>query len=241
MTTRWQIDEPILDETRTLRLTLVRHGQSDWNSQGRVQGHLGGGLTERGHLDAAATADHLAATIMSPNTIVSSDLARVTDTAQPYADRLGIELTIDERLREIDNGSWSGLTIAEVVAKHSADIEAIRRGQDLPRGGGETVAELYERTAAFVRDLAATTLRAVGPEETYHTVAFAHGGSIRTLTALCLGLGPAGMRNLQGASNCSLTELSFWVDGAGQIHSGVVLTYNATGHMTTPASGSGAD
>lgn len=241
MATRWQIDEPILDETRTLRLTLIRHGESDWNAQGRVQGHLGGGLTARGRADARATAAHLVHKASQPDLVISSDLARVAETARPYIDKLGMPLVLDERLREIDNGVWSGLGIAEVVAQHSEDIEKIRLGSDLPRGGGETVAELFERTEEFVRELALTAIEKSPPDGEFHVVAFAHGGSIRTLTALCLGIGPQGMRNLRGASNCAISELSFWIDGSGSVHSGVLSTYNSTGHLATPASDSGAD
>jgi len=239
--TRWQIDEPILDKTRTLRFTLVRHGESDWNAQGRVQGHLGGGLTVSGRVDAQATAAHLVKRIPRPDLVISSDLARVVETAQPYADQLGMAIRLDERIREIDNGDWSGLRISEVVAQHAKDIEKIRLGDDLPRGGGETVANLYKRTKEFVRELAVTAIEKSPPDGDFHVVAFAHGGSIRTLTALCLGIGPKGMRNFRGASNCAISELSFWIDGSGSVHSGVLSTYNSTGHLATPASGSGAD
>lgn len=239
--TRWQIDDPLLEGARQLRLVLVRHGESDWNAERRVQGHLGGGLTSRGRADAERTAEYLRVTFPRPARLLSSDLDRVVQTAEPYARAVGMEVTPEPRLREIDNGSWSGLTIDEVVGRYRADIDRIRGGADLPRGGGERVADLAARTRALVEDLAAAV-----PDDTPEggrsdVVAFAHGGSIRLLAAYCLGLGDGGHRALRGASNCSVTELVFWVGADGSVHSGVVAAYNSSGHLEGPASGQGTD
>lgn len=238
MATRWTIDDPVLDEPRRLRMVLVRHGESDWNAERRVQGHLGGGLTERGKVDAARTAEYLRAAVPQPDLLLSSDLERVIGTAQPYAEAVAIPITQDARLREIDNGAWSGLTIDEVLARFGDDVAAIRAGHDLPRGGGERVADLAARTRALVTELAATL---PAPSEQQVVVAFAHGGSIRLLTAFALDLPPGGHRLLRGTSNCSISDLTFWIDRAGAVHSGELTTYNSTAHLHGPASGQGAD
>lgn len=238
MATRWTIDDPVLAEPRSLRLILVRHGESDWNAEGRVQGHLGGGLTERGRIAAARTAEHLRACLSRPDLLLSSDLERVVETAQPYADRVGLPITRDARLREIDNGAWSGLSIDDVLARFGHEVDAIRAGEDLPRGGGERVADLAARTRALVDELGGA-LPACTKQQVI--VAFAHGGSIRLLAAFALGLPPGGHRRLRGASNCSISDLTFWIDRSGAVHSGELTTYNSTAHLPDIASGQGAD
>jgi probable phosphoglycerate mutase len=94
------------------RILLARHGETEWNRVGRWQGHADQPLNEAGRLQASELAERLAGDGITA--VYSSDLARARETADAVADRLGLEVVEDEGLREIDVGSWSGLTRAEV-------------------------------------------------------------------------------------------------------------------------------
>ena len=90
------------------RILLVRHGETDWNRDERWQGHAGPSLNERGRAQAAAVALRLAG--RRPVVLVTSDLPRAVETAEVIAEATGLRPTLDPGLREVDVGSWSGLT-----------------------------------------------------------------------------------------------------------------------------------
>ncbi len=208
MNARWQVDEPAADGARRVRLVLVRHGESTWNAEGRIQGQLGPGLSGRGRDQAATVARWLRDRHPRPGAVAVSDLPRVTETAAAYLNLAPSAVVTDVRLREIDNGEWSGRTTAEVAAAYPEQIAAIRRGEDIPRGGGETFAQLTARVDAALRELAGR-IAADGAEPV--ALVFTHGGPIRVAVAAALGLPAGGHALLEPPGNCSVTELSVLV------------------------------
>lgn len=182
------------------RVVLVRHGESTWNAQGRLQGQGGTGLSERGRRQAALTATYLCGRYPDVVAAVGSDLERAVATAAPWVAASGIEVVADLRWREIDVGTWSGKTWAQVEDSDPATLAAWRAGNDVRRGGGETFAELRSRTWGVLRELGA-----VGGT----VLVFTHGGSIRLGVAAALQLPPMGERTLGQAGNCGVTELVF--------------------------------
>ncbi|MGH3666423.1 MAG: histidine phosphatase family protein [Egibacteraceae bacterium] len=200
----------------TARLLLVRHGESEWNAASRLQGHGGTGLSALGKEEAAATATHLVRSASAARLLVRSDLPRVVETAAPTEAALDVEIRVDERLREIDVGSWSGLTWDEVAAADPATLVAWQAGQDVRRGGGETFAELRSRVWSALRDLAEVD----GP-----VLVFTHGGPIRVGVAAALELPPLGERALAPVANCSISELVLHGDVA------VLAAYNRSDHV----------
>jgi probable phosphoglycerate mutase len=96
---------------RPIRLCLVRHGETDWNAQKRIQGQIDIPLNARGRAQAAATAAGLAGQRF--DAVYSSDLARAWQTAQPIAAALGLPLYAAPGLRERHYGRMQGLTAAE--------------------------------------------------------------------------------------------------------------------------------
>ena len=104
------------------RLVLLRHGQTEWNSLGRAQGHADISLDAIGHAQAAAAAPYLAA--MRPVRLWSSDLARARETAAYVAGAASLEVELDPRLREYDVGVRSGLTTAEFEERHPREYAA---------------------------------------------------------------------------------------------------------------------
>jgi broad specificity phosphatase PhoE len=116
-------------------LFLIRHGETDWNHEGRWQGHEDRGLTERGAEQARAAAQALHGVTFAA--IYASDLRRATESARPLADAVGLLVEEQPELREIDTGSWTGLTRDEVAA---ADPQGAARHASGGAGwsGGET-------------------------------------------------------------------------------------------------------
>jgi broad specificity phosphatase PhoE len=200
------------------RVVLIRHGESEWNAVGRWQGHSDVGLSPLGRRQAAATAAFVARHEPDVRMVVSSDLERVTETAEPAARALGLELKIDRRLREIDVGWWSGLTTEQIKARDPEAFAAYRDGRDVPRGGAETETQLRSRVTAAVDDL-----RAQCDDGTL--LIFSHGGPVRALVGETLGMSVTAQRALGGPANCSRTVLAHR-DGTVRLR-----CYNETAHL----------
>ncbi len=92
------------------RVILLRHGRTEWNASGRFQGQLDSPLDAVGLAQAAAAGTALKP--MRPDALVSSDLKRALDTAAVVGAECGLDVTVDQRLREIHLGAWQGLTRA---------------------------------------------------------------------------------------------------------------------------------
>lgn len=159
-------------------LLLARHGQTDWNAERRWQGHTDRPLNERGRAQAEKLAERLADFELAA--IYSSDLARARETAAVVAERQGLEVRTRPELREVDVGSWAGLTRAEAEARFP---EAFARWQEGHPGWED--GESYEAmTARVVR--AAREIAAAGPDGP--VLAVTHAGPIRALHAAALGI-----------------------------------------------------
>ena len=152
------------------RILLARHGETDWNRLGRWQGQADPPLNDDGRRQAAALAEKLAGDGIAA--IYSSDLRRASETAEAIGARLGLEVVLDRGLREIDVGSWSGLTRDEVEAQFPEGFARWRGGEI--GHDGETSEELTERVVETVERIAAA-------HEGQTVVVVTHGGSIRAL------------------------------------------------------------
>jgi probable phosphoglycerate mutase len=161
-------------------LLLIRHGETAWNAEHRIQGSLDIPLSSTGVWQAGRLAERLAAERI--DAIYASDLARAWLTAEPIAARLGLELRADIRLRERCFGVFEGHTLDEIAARWPADFAAWReRDPAWAMPEGESGAAFIERVTAALRDIAR--------EWTGATVAVvAHGGVLdvayRTARAL---------------------------------------------------------
>ncbi|MGY0233382.1 histidine phosphatase family protein [Longispora urticae] len=178
------------------RLILWRHGQTEWNSIGRVQGHADIDLDETGHAQAATAAELLAA--LGPAKIVSSDLSRTVSTARHLADRTGLPITVDPRLRERSFGDWEGLTNAEIAERHPESWELWTTGQPLHGHRIENYDDVAVRMGAALTEAVADCDGLV--------VAVTHGGSARRALAALIGV-PGFAEAIGGLYNCRWTEL----------------------------------
>jgi phosphoserine phosphatase len=168
-------------------ILLARHGESDWNRAGRWQGHADRRLTDLGREQARALAERLEETEL--DAVYSSDLERALETAEIVAATKGLAVTTDPDLREVDVGSWSGLTRAEAQQRFP---EGFARWQAGGEGwtDGETYEELRERVVRAIERIA--TDHPAG-----RALVVAHGGSIRAVHAAALGVDVHTYRRIQ--------------------------------------------
>jgi broad specificity phosphatase PhoE len=159
-------------------ILLARHGESDWNHERRWQGHADRPLTERGREQAHALAERLDGIRL--DAIYSSDLERTRATAEIVAATRGLELRQLPTLREVDVGSWSGLTRDEAEEHYPEDFARWLQG-----GAGWRDGEAYEEMSERV-------LRAIAQIEDEHpegrVLVVSHGGPIRAVHAAALGM-----------------------------------------------------
>lgn len=132
------------------QVILVRHGASEWSSLGRYQGHEPVPLSPLGIEQAHALKEELYQ--YNPKRIVSSDLPRTQQTADVIAKHFMLKTHFDVRLRELNCGNWAGLTEQEIKALNPKAVAKLRNGQDIPRGGGETIADMTVRIHAALAD-----------------------------------------------------------------------------------------
>lgn len=160
------------NNTPPTTLLLCRHGESQWNVEGRVQGTSleAAGLTERGRQQAARLAARLCTTRV--DALVSSDLLRAVETAEIVSAAIGKTPALDSGWREIDMGRWHGLTLAEIQDRYAEEWAASRQDPHAARGGGESFAVFQVRALR-----AAAALHARYPGQTVAVVT--HGGTVR--------------------------------------------------------------
>jgi broad specificity phosphatase PhoE len=179
------------------KLVLVRHGETDWNRDGRWQGGSDTRLNELGREQARELAEQLDGTV---DVVYSSDLARAHETAEIVAAKLGLEVRVDPRLRERGFGSWEGLTMPEIEERFADSHRRWRDGE----GAGADDAEPFEDFSARVNDFLADVLRLHPDEE---VLVISHGGSIRVIHALATGLDYVrDHRLIPGVPNCSVAK-----------------------------------
>ncbi|MGH9093735.1 MAG: histidine phosphatase family protein [Acidimicrobiales bacterium] len=150
---------------------MARHGRTGWNAAGRYQGQADPPLDRTGR----AQAERLAAELVGfrPAFVLSSDLRRARDTAAAVAGRCGLEPVTDPALREVDLGGWEGLDPAEAARRYPDEYRAWSAGEDVARGGGETLARAGARAAAAVALAVDQLARRPGDERT--AVVVTHG------------------------------------------------------------------
>jgi probable phosphoglycerate mutase len=183
------------------QLLLLRHGRTAYNAAERFQGQADIPLDDVGRAEVARVAPLAAA--RRPVLIASSDSLRAADTAEAVASISRLEVLYDERLREIDVGGWSGLTLEEAAAAYpeeyalwsSGDREALRRG------GGETYREVGDRAYAAVQPLLDGSSKEL-------VLVVTHGGTARSLIDLMLGVPESARHILGGIPNAGWSRLA---------------------------------
>lgn len=182
------------------RLVVVRHGETEWNLAGRIQGHADSPLTAAGRAQADAIGERLARERF--DRLFSSDLGRAWQTALAIARRTGHEVAADARLRERHFGVGEGLTYAELDARYPhASSRVARIDPDYVIPGGESRRQLLERVReafeSLARDCAGGRIAVV-----------CHGGVLAALYRIVHGI-PADEPRLIPIPNASYNAIRF--------------------------------
>ena len=167
-------------------ILLARHGETDWNREGRFQGHADPPLNDTGRKQAAQLAVELEDVELA--SVYSSPLRRAYETAELVAAPHGLTPVALAVLREVDVGSWQGLRREELEERHP---EGFARWLDYEQGweDGETYDEMSRRVVPALLELAAE-------HEGEQILAVTHGGPIRAAFAFAIGSSHAEARRL---------------------------------------------
>lgn len=203
-----------MSSTRPLTFLLVRHGQSEWNAHGLLQGqtpHVP--LSDLGHDQAMAAARSLAP--LAPGALISSDLLRARQTADHCARHVGLDYVTTPALREQSYGvleGWASRDAAQVVEWWN---------QDWAADGGESLTQLHERVSSYLYELCAAP-----PADVVALVT--HGDTIRAAQAVAAGHGPEAMPAVT-PPNGSVTVLTMHSRWPGPVAAGRVAPAIRTG------------
>jgi broad specificity phosphatase PhoE len=206
-------------------LYLVRHGETTYNAEGRIQGQSDAPLSELGHRQSAAVAEALAA--LPIEAIYSSPLRRARQTAEPIAAKLKLPVHDDPRLMELDAGQFEGRLRSELADVYPAELARWLGGDDdfaIP--DGESRRQLAERGSAALRDIAAAGHR--------QALVVTHGGllsaTLRSLLNLPQPMPPFAFQN------GSITRVT--ADDHGQFS---LVAFNEIGHLRDMEPSRGGD
>ncbi len=203
-----------------LRLYLVRHGETDWNTEGRLQGQSDTPLSPAGIAQAYKLAARLARE--SIDAIWSSDLQRARQTAEIIAKPHGLEVNVSPVLREASFGLWEGLTESEILERGDEELWRSYRANSVKHRPpeGELLEEICERMLGIVN-----RIKSAHPSGT--VIVVGHGGSLRAILCDALGSPIPAWRRLS-LSNACLNLIEYWDSGP------IVKLLNDTCHLRMP-------
>ncbi|MGB9607841.1 MAG: histidine phosphatase family protein, partial [bacterium] len=178
------------------RLYLVRHGMTEWNDDGKMQGRTDVPLNERGITQAKLLAKRLANVPLSA--IYSSPLMRAMKTAEIIAQNHGLPIIPATPLQEADFGGWEGLTLEEIKNGWGEAIDLWYEGKALPPKG-EGILEMQRRVVEFVEDV-------IEKHKGEEILIVAHGGPIRAFICHILGTLKPFRRLKQANANLNIVD-----------------------------------
>ena len=182
------------------RIVAVRHGETEWNAQMRMQGQLDTHLSDRGRWQAARAAEALAGEGIEA--IFASDLARAFDTARAIAAVIGLPIRTDRALRERGFGIFEGHTYAEIDARWPDDAARWRRHEPaFEPEGGESLIDFSARAVAAVTRIAESSRGRT-------VLVVSHGGVLDCLYRAAAGIDLAAPRSWE-LGNAAINRLLF--------------------------------
>ena len=178
---------------------IVRHGTTDWNQSGRIQGHSDPPLNAAGRTQAYLVSQRLRQ--LGATALYSSDLQRTYETAQIIGQATGLRVIQKTGLREMHFGRWQGWTLQQIRDQDPTGYAA-RRAQpyDVPPPGGETWRRFYDRAVRAVEEILLSTAAE-------RLIVVTHSGVCTVLGLRALGLDCTGKRTFSN-DNCSLHTIA---------------------------------
>ena len=198
------------------KLYIVRHGETVWNREGRIQGHTDVGLSERGRQQARLLARRLNSVPL--DAAYASDLSRASDTAAAILQDRDVPFYPTPRLREYHKGAFEGLTEAELRTRYPAEYPGyIAKDLDYAPEGGESTRGVSARMTGIIGEIKERHL-------SDSVLVVGHGGSLRAAMMALLGMTmDANWRFVFG--NCTLTIVDTYHDNA------VLRLFNDGSHL----------
>jgi broad specificity phosphatase PhoE len=186
------------------RIILVRHGQTAWNQQDRIRGQVDVPLDDTGLAQAAATAARIAAE-WKPVALYSSPLRRAVQTAQPIADRLGLEVRTVPGFTDMSFGQWQGLAYGEVSQRWPEMSQAwLTAPHTVTFPGGESLARVRQRSMSALH-------RVIAQHPDQDAVIVGHTVLNRVLLCAMLGLDDSHHWRI-GQDTCAVNMIE-WHEG----------------------------
>ena len=197
-------------------LLIVRHGETEWNAEGRIQGHTDIGLSENGAQQARSLGQRLADRQI--DVAYSSDLKRTSETARLALGDRNVVLNETPRLREYHKGIFEGMTLTEIQTQFPDEYpKYLEKDLSYAPEGGETTRDVSTRMASIFQEIKAKHL-----DETVLVVS--HGGALRAAMVSLLGMPLEGNWSFV-FGNCGLTMVDTFADNA------VLRLFNDTSHI----------
>ncbi len=199
---------------------LIRHGETKWNREGRMQGHLDIPLSREGVAQAMRVAERFAGEPF--DVLVSSDLRRAFQTAQRIADRTGRPVRVDARLRERNLGVLQALTRDESARRIPEVFQRYESGEaDFEIPGGESQRAFFGRVIGALTEIARE-------HPGRRVVVVSHGGVLDALYRHASGEGPEGPRAVR-LLNASVNEFQYTSSGW------ILGRWGDVAHLTEPS------
>ncbi|MFZ4652414.1 MAG: histidine phosphatase family protein [Rubrivivax sp.] len=190
------------------QILAIRHGQTDWNAHGRIQGHLDIGLNDAGREQARRLGDALLGQDVAA--VYSSDLQRARETAAEVSRATGAGVVLEPALRERAFGVFEGLTHTEIEQRWPEEVRRWRqRDPAFAAQGGETLVEFHARCVGAAQRLA-------GAHRGEVIALVAHGGVMDALYRAALRLPPDAPRTW-ALRNASINRLLHGEEGFGLV------------------------
>ena len=198
------------------RWLIVRHGETEWNADGRVQGHTDIGLSDKGAEQSRLIAGRLAE--CSIDVAYSSDLSRCTETAREILGGRIVKLQTTPRLREYNKGVFEGLTVAETEDRYpELHAASVVKDLDFAPPGGESIRQTSARIGSFVAEIRERHADDI-------VLVVGHGGALRAAFVALMEL-PLEANWRFFLANCGLSVVDTYPDNA------VLRLYNDTSHL----------
>ena len=200
-------------------LLIVRHGETEWNAAGRIQGHTDIGLSDKGTEQARSLGQRLLG--LSIDAAYSSDLKRTSETAKLALGERDIALNETPMLREYHKGAFEGLTLPEIKVQFPNEYpKYLEKNLDYAPKGGESTRTVSARMAQIIGEIKSNHL-----DDTVLIVS--HGGVLRAAMVSLLGMSLEGNWSFV-FGNCGLTTVDTFEDNA------VLRQFNDTSHLNGP-------
>ena len=185
---------------KVTRLLLIRHAETDWNRDGRFQGHADVPLNGAGREQARRLARRLAGEVLAA--VYSSDLLRARQTAEHVAQAAQVPLRMRPALREADLGAWSGLTRDEIVRQFPDEWDGWVSGVDGARTAAESYAAVQARAVRAVDEIVAS-------HAGESVAVVSHGGTLKAIICHVLGLGLEHMPAFSAGMNTAISVIEY--------------------------------